>query len=133
MRLVKFILLIFVVLVLAGCSVPELEPQPAATPAPLFGEEVSGYGTWYGPLFHGRVTTSGIAYDMEKLTASHRSYPLGAVVEVTNPDNGRKVKVTINDRHNLEKGIQLCLSKKAAKEIGVYPRKRFKVVFMMIK
>jgi len=133
MRMVKLIFFISSILVLTGCSVPELEPQPAAPPAPLFGEEVSGYGTWYGPLFHGRLTTSGVAYDMEKLTASHRNYPLGAVVDITNPDNGKKVKVTINDRHNLNNGIQLCLSKKAAKHLGVYPKKKFKVVFMMIK
>ena len=70
---------------------------------------------------------------MEKLTASHESLPFGTTVEVTNPDNGKSVKVVINDRHNLKKGYQLCVSKKAAQLLDIYPKITFPVNFMVIE
>ncbi len=128
------IVLCVVMLIQTGCSgVPEFNPPPQPPPAPIFGESVSGKATWYGSVFHGRRTDSGEQFDLEKLTASHMSYPFGAVVEVANPENGKTVKVVINDRHNLKGGHQICISKRAAELLGVYPEKTFPVNFMMIE
>ncbi len=117
-----------------GCGgVPEFRPSPDPPPAPIFGESISGKATWYGSVFHGRTTSNGEQFDLEKLTASHMSFPFGTVVEVANPENGKTVKVVINDRHNLEGGHQICISKRAVELLGVYPNKTFIVNFMMIE
>ncbi len=116
-----------------GCGVPEFVPPPLPQEPPMFGEQVSGKATWYGSLFHGRRTDSGDQFDMDKLTGSHESFPFGAVIEVMNPENAKKVRIVINDRHNLEGGHQLCISKRAAELLGVYPESSFDVNFMMIE
>jgi rare lipoprotein A len=131
--MVRVFLLGVVLLLLTGCGAPEFDPPPAPPPAPVFGESITGIATWYGSLFHGRTTSSGDEFDMEKLTASHASLPFGAIVEVTNPENGKNVRVVINDRHNLEDKFQLSLSKKAAQELDLYPRRTFTVNYMVIE
>ena len=133
MQLFRYLLFAVIVILSSGCTVPELEPAPQPPPRPLFVEEVQGEATWYGPLFNGMNTDSGDAFDMEKLTASHRNFPMGSMIEVTNPENGKSVTVKINDRHNLHGEIQLSISRKAAKVLGVYPKKTFKVSFMLIE
>src|ERR1044071_4908752 len=57
-----------------------------------------GIASWYGDPFHGRPTSSGEMYDMNEMTAAHRSLPLPTWVEVTNLDNGKRVVVKVNDR-----------------------------------
>src|SRR4051812_30218922 len=68
--------------------------------APTFAKAPSerGLASWYGSELHGHLTASGETMDRQRLTAAHRSLPLGSVIEVTNRRNGRKVIVTINDR-----------------------------------
>ncbi len=131
--MLRIILLSLVVVAMFGCGAPEFNPPPEPPPAPLFGEIVDTKGSWYGPLFHGRLTSNGESYDMEQMTASHANLPFGTKVEVTNPENQKTVQVVINDRHNLEHGIDLCLSRKAAREIGAYPQKYFAVQFIVIE
>jgi rare lipoprotein A len=67
----------------------------------------------------GRPTASGEAYDPNELTAASKTLPLGSTVEVTNPSNGRSVRVRINDRGPYVKGRSIDLSKRAAEEIGL--------------
>jgi len=67
----------------------------------------------------GRPTASGEAYDPNDLTAASRTLPLGSTVLVTNPSNGRSVKVRINDRGPYVRGRSIDLSKRAAEEIGL--------------
>ncbi len=57
-----------------------------------------GVASWYGNDFHGRPTSSGEAYDMNLMTAAHRTLPLPTYVEVTNLANGRTAIVRVNDR-----------------------------------
>lgn len=54
--------------------------------------------SWYGDKFHGRLTASGEPFDMNELTAAHKTLPFGTKVEITNVRNGKSVIVTINDR-----------------------------------
>jgi rare lipoprotein A len=78
-----------------------------------------GVASWYGPGFHGQRTASGERYDMEAMTAAHRSLPFGTIVEVRNLENGRTVRVKINDRGPFLKNRILDLSRAAAEALGI--------------
>jgi rare lipoprotein A len=78
-----------------------------------------GRASWYGSDFHGRKTANGERYNMESLTAAHRTLPFGTRVKVTNLDNGRECVVRINNRGPYLKGRMLDLSKAAARQIGM--------------
>ncbi len=95
----------------AGCaSAPKRRaPEPGWTER--------GVASWYGPGFHGKITANGEVYDMDRLTAAHPSLPFGSLVEVRNLDNGRRVRVRINDRGPFVGGRVIDLSRAAAKEI----------------
>ena len=84
------------------------------------GFEEKGLATWYGPGFHGRKTANGEIFDVNKITAAHKTLPMGSMVEVTNLDNNEKIVVRINDRGPFAtKKHIIDLSKKAARSIGV--------------
>jgi rare lipoprotein A len=57
-----------------------------------------GYASWYGREFHGKITASGERFDMNQLTAAHKTLPFGSIVEVRNLENGKSVRLKINDR-----------------------------------
>lgn len=97
---------------LAGCATNRYEP-----PRPDTVER--GVASWYGKDFHGKPTASGVIYDMHGMTAAHRELPLGTVVDVRNLENGRKVRVEINDRGPFVKGRILDLSYGAAKKLAM--------------
>lgn len=78
-----------------------------------------GIASWYGPRFHGRDTASGERFDQNKLTAAHRTLPLGTKAMVTNLRNGKKVKVEINDRGPYARGRILDPSKAAAERLDI--------------
>src|SRR5258708_5054952 len=88
--------------------------QPALAPTI---DELYGLASWYGYPYHGRKTASGEVYDMNQLTAAHKTLPLGTRVEVTNQTNGKQVEVRINDRGPFVEGRVIDLSYAAAKEI----------------
>jgi rare lipoprotein A len=85
---------------------------------PLAGAEETGAASWYGHPYHGRRTASGEVYDMNDLTAAHRSLPLGTRLMVTNLDTGQAVEVRVNDRGPLVEERILDLSYAAARVIG---------------
>jgi rare lipoprotein A len=63
-----------------------------------YGYDERGLASWYGSEFQGRPTSSGEAFDKDRLTAAHRSLPLPSWVRVTNLANGRSVVLRVNDR-----------------------------------
>ncbi len=77
-----------------------------------------GYASWYGKEFQGRRTASGEKFSKRKKTAAHRNLPFGTVVKVTNLENGKTVKVRINDRGPYKDGRVIDLSRKAFKNIA---------------
>ncbi len=79
----------------------------------------AGMASWYGSAFQGRRTASGERFDMNQLTAAHKTLPLGTVVQVRNPLNGKTVDVTINDRGPFIKGRIIDLSYRAALALGI--------------
>ncbi|NND31475.1 MAG: septal ring lytic transglycosylase RlpA family protein [Saprospiraceae bacterium] len=76
-----------------------------------------GYASFYADLFHGKMTASGEIYDSTLFTAAHRELPFGKWVIVRRRDNGRSVKVKINDRGPFNMNRNIDLSKAAAKEL----------------
>ena len=78
----------------------------------------SGKASWYGNQFNGRPTASGEIFSERELTAAHPSLPFGSVVEVTNLENKKKVRVRINDRGPFTKGRVIDLSKEAFSRIA---------------
>lgn len=89
-------------------------PLPSAE-----GYRERGIASWYGPNFHGKRTSNGEQYNMESLTAAHKTLPMDTWVEVTNQENGRQIVLRINDRGPFVDGRIIDLSKAAARDLGV--------------
>jgi len=79
----------------------------------------TGVASYYGRRFHGRLTANGERFDMNALTAAHKTLPFGSRVRVTNQRNGRSVVVRINDRGPFVRGRQIDLSRHAGEQIGL--------------
>jgi rare lipoprotein A len=99
---------------LTGCA-GKKRPAPV-TPARI-GSAESGLASWYGNPYHGRRAANGEIYDMEKMTAAHRTLPFGTWVEVRNLANGKSARVRITDRGPFVDGRIIDLSRAAAREI----------------
>jgi len=105
----------------SGASLAALPPAaavPEAQSAERVTETFSGLASWYGKRFHGRLTASGSRFDMNAMTAAHRSLPFGTRVRVTNEANRRSIVVTINDRGPFIKPRIIDLSFAAARALG---------------
>ncbi len=84
-------------------------------------EEV-GLASWYGREFQGRRTANGEIFDPRRLTAAHPTLPLPSLVEVTNLENGRRIRVRVNDRGPFVPGRVIDLSEAAAVALGFRER-----------
>jgi rare lipoprotein A len=84
------------------------------------GYKEKGLASWYGKSFHGRKTASGEVYNMNGISAAHKTLPLHTWVEVKNLRNNKAVILRINDRGPFIDGRIIDLSQAAAKELGVY-------------
>lgn len=99
--------------------------KTSVAPAPE-GYTEEGNASWYGVPFHGRRASNGEIYDMNKLTAAHRTLPFDTLVRVTNLNNGKSTTVRITDRGPFVENRIIDLSLAAAREIesvgpGVVP------------
>jgi len=97
-------------LALASCARLPLRPQGGAE---------TGIASWYGQEFHGRSTSSREIFDMNDMTAAHRTLPFGTNVMVTNLGNDHSVVVRINDRGPFVRGRIIDLSYAAARVLGI--------------
>ena len=97
----------------ASAPVP-LQPKAAGAM-----HEERGLASWYGETFHGNPTANGEIFDMNGMTAAHRTLPLPSLVQVVNEDNGKEIVVRVNDRGPFEEGRVIDLSKRAAETLGV--------------
>ncbi len=88
-------------------------------PAVDYGYDETGIASWYGPNFHGKQTANGERYDMNTLTAAHRTLPLPSIVRVTNLENGRSIIVRVNDRGPFAKGRIIDMSRLAAEKLDM--------------
>lgn len=87
-------------------------------PAENFKYVETGISSWYGQKFHGRKTANGETYNMNDLTAAHRTLPLPSMVRVINLKNGRSLKLRINDRGPFARGRIIDVSRRAAQLLG---------------
>jgi rare lipoprotein A len=101
----------------AGCASSKPARPVTAPPAP--GTRIVGFASWYGSRHQGHATASGEAFDMNKLTAAHRTMPFGTRLRVTNVENGRSVVVRVNDRGPWVNDRVLDVSLAAAKALGM--------------
>ena len=99
-------------LFLTHCTTPPTKPIKREV-----GYVEKGMASWYGPGFHGKPTASGERYDMHKMTAAHKTLPLGTVVQVQSLSTNRQVTVRINDRGPFIRGRIIDLSYGAAKDL----------------
>lgn len=86
---------------------------------PVVGSSESGIASWYGYPYHGRRAANGEIYDMEKMTAAHRTLPFDTWVRVRNVANDKAVEVRITDRGPFVQGRIIDLSKAAARAIDL--------------
>jgi rare lipoprotein A len=87
---------------------------PQAQPA----YDETGIASWYGADFHGRQTANGERYDMNALTAAHKTLPMPSRVRVTNLENGRSIVLRINDRGPFAHGRVIDVSRRGAQLLG---------------
>jgi len=146
MRDIKKIFLLFAIFGLASCATgtPELaglSPQAQAEiiknyggiykvgnpyqiagrwyyPKEDYDYSETGIASWYGEDFNGKVTANGERYNMNTLTAAHRTLPLPCIVKVTNLQNGRSIIARVNDRGPYVKDRIIDLSKHGAQLLG---------------
>ncbi len=107
-----------------AASLPDSAPPADLPDANLLAGEIprefeQGKASWYGPRFNGRRTASGERYNMNELTAAHRTLPFGTRVRVRSLVNGREVEVRITDRGPFSRGRVIDLSRAAAEAIGM--------------
>jgi rare lipoprotein A len=118
--------------VLTGCARKTSAHVPSPVKPARIGATEIGIASWYGLPYNGRHSANGEIYDMQKLTAAHRSLPFDTWVEVTNLVNQKRVDVRITDRGPFVKGRIIDLSLAAAREIDMVQsgivRVRIKVI-----
>ncbi len=113
--LVRAALALAVVCSLGACA--PSRPPPGSVVRPTGFIQV-GLASWYGNGHAGHKTASGELFDPNAMTAAHRTLPMGAIVRVTNVENGRTVTVRINDRGPEDTSRIIDLSRAAADALG---------------
>lgn len=131
-----------VMVLLAACSTTRLPDAPKTIGAPVKANphykigspyeingrrytpkadpehEETGVASWYGDQFHGRLTANGEIFDKRRLSAAHRTLPMPTIVEVENLENGRTIRVRVNDRGPFARERVIDLSHAAADALG---------------
>jgi rare lipoprotein A len=113
-RLPLLLMIVLAMLAASGCRKKVKTAKP-----PRIGSAESGVASWYGHPYHGRRAANGEVYDMEKLTAAHRTLPFETWVRVQNLTNNKTVEVRIQDRGPFVNGRIIDLSRAAAREIDM--------------
>lgn len=113
-----------------------ISPPAEQLRPPLLADEVArefqrGGASWYGPGFQGRRTASGERYDMNAMTAAHRTLPFGTMVRVHSLVNGRDVDVRITDRGPYGSDRVIDVSRAAAEQLGMLGQ-GFKEVVLLV-
>jgi rare lipoprotein A len=88
------------------------------TPNVDYNYSETGIASWYGSDFHGNDTANGEVFDMNEISAAHRTLPLPSMVRVTNLKNGRALNVRVNDRGPFSRGRIIDMSRRGAQLLG---------------
>jgi rare lipoprotein A len=116
-----------------GCARKTSAHVPASVKPASIGETETGIASWYGLTYNGRRSANGEVFDMEKLTAAHRTFPFDTWIEVTNLENKKHIDVRITDRGPFVKGRIIDLSLAAAREIDMVEAGIVKVRIKVIR
>ena len=109
--------------------------QPTSLKMAEFEEPASfqqGAASWYGPGFHNRLTANGERFNMNEMTAAHKTLPFGTMVLVKSEQTGKSVTVRINDRGPYVKGRIIDLSRAAAEHLGMHKTGVLKVALYRV-
>ncbi|TAL02634.1 MAG: septal ring lytic transglycosylase RlpA family protein [Rhodospirillaceae bacterium] len=87
-------------------------------PSENYAYREEGTASWYGDDFNGKRTANGERFDMNAVSAAHPTLPMPSMVKVTNLDNGRELKVRVNDRGPYKSRRIIDLSRRAAQLLG---------------
>ncbi|MDP2885904.1 MAG: septal ring lytic transglycosylase RlpA family protein [Ignavibacteria bacterium] len=93
--------------------------RPPRNPTGKILLTLEGVASYYADDYHGKQTSNGEIFDMNELTAAHRTLPFGTTARVTNLENKKTVVVRINDRGPFKEGRIIDLSLAAAKELDL--------------
>ena len=116
MHRTRLVLLAALVLACGGCAKKKIARAPLA---PRIGDTETGIASWYGEPYHGRRAANGEIYDMEKMTAAHKTLPFGTWVRVDNLDSRKAVDVRIQYRGPFIERRIIDLSRAAAREVDM--------------
>jgi len=94
--------------------------------------DVTGIASWYGEAFHGKDTANGEVYDMNLLTAAHKTLPMPVFVRVTNLENGRAIELRVNDRGPFVNSRIIDISRRGAQLLGFFKQGTAKVRVQII-
>jgi rare lipoprotein A len=119
--------LVLLAAVFTGCRPKSRAPAPPRSPAarrqPVppapIGMTETGIASWYGNPYHGRRAANGEVYDMDQMTAAHRTLPFNTWLRVENLTNGKSCEVRITDRGPFVGGRVIDLSRAAARTIDL--------------
>lgn len=85
-----------------------------------FAYSETGIASWYGSYFHGRATANGEIYNMNDLTAAHKTLQMPSMVRITNLENGRSLNLRVNDRGPFVEGRIIDVSRRASQLLGFH-------------
>lgn len=135
------------IIFLVSWNIPNIRESDETTQSERIGSEENidqrrkkvykGTATYYHNKYHGRKTASGERYNKKKYTAAVRmnkiKVPFGTIIEVKNLQNGKTVRVKVNDKMPNKSSAIVDLSRKAAKDIGLIEAGRVKVEVRIVK
>lgn len=121
----------------AGADRPSSPGTANTTPAPDARSKslltLEGVASFYADDFHGKQAANGERFDMNALTAAHRTFPFGTLIRVTNLSNAKSVVVRVNDRGPFKEGRLIDLSLKAARDLDMIAAGTAKVRLEVVK
>lgn len=106
---------------------------PEKTPDTSGNFDEIGYASWYGTKYQGKPTASGEPFDGAKLTAAHRTLPMGSIVKVQNLENQKEAMVRVNDRGPFVDGRILDVSERTAEILDFKSKGLTKVGLTLVK
>jgi len=83
------------------------------------GTKMKGVASWYGPTFHGKMTSNGEKYNMHDVTVAHKTWPMNTMLKITNLRNSKSMIARINDRGPFVEGRIVDCSYTVGKTIGI--------------
>lgn len=137
MGLHRYFFIVAILLLASSCAKHKGANRMPAAPLPSarkvhIGEAERGIASWYGEPYHGRRSANGEVFDMNRLTAAHRTMPFGTWLRVENESNHKKVNVRVTDRGPFIERRIIDLSRHAAEEIAMIGPGTARVILTVI-